>query len=94
MARLREIRFTVFEISNEALSESYISATPSPISEAFTDMARRLPPRLSRWRPKDVRFKTLGFNLSREDARRFIAEYARQRSVDRKYITEPDELLF
>lgn len=86
----------MLEASNETRGESYLAATHFAPDEAFAALAKRLPSRLSHWRRhKDrIQFRTLGFNLSREEALRFIADYARKRAGERKYLAESRTLLF
>lgn len=70
--------FTIFEVSNETRREIYVGMTDLPMFQA-TQLLRASPPRcLAHWRGEEPHAaRSIEFDLSREDARRFIDHYVK-----------------
>lgn len=67
-------RFTVFEAANSNLKEIYVASTSMAIVEAMAAIARELPPPIAHWDPErqHIQFRSLEFDLTREEAEAFI----------------------
>ncbi len=69
--------FTVFEAVNNDLKEIFVTATKKPIFEAMAELGKNPPPLISHWRTdrEQINFRSLEFDLSREEADEFIKRH-------------------
>ena len=68
--------FTVFELVNDRLKEIYVAHTDDMIFQIVEDMRCRPATAIKHWNLDDVRpVRSIEFDLTEEDARRFIANY-------------------
>jgi len=83
-------RLTVFEAINRKRKEIFIGSTPQPMHAAIADFRASPPPGTAFWKPEDVEFRSLAFDVAADKARAVIRLYAAAHP-DWKVLTEPEE---
>ena len=70
-------KVTVYEAVNETTRELFVSATELPMHVLINLHATLPPDPIRHWKPKhSVHYRSLEFDLPRDDAEKFIAGYS------------------
>lgn len=76
----KQTRVTVFEAINRVRGELFIGATPRPMHVLIAELRHSPPPETASWLPDEVEYRSLAFDLEREEAKDYIRRYAAARS--------------